>query len=54
VLLAIPAAGAVAGIVGMFLVVPALGVVAATWRPVLGLLAGRNGPIAVPAGDASG
>jgi predicted PurR-regulated permease PerM len=54
VLLAIPAAGAVAGIVGMFLVVPALGVVAATWRPVLGLLAGRNGPIAAPAGDASG
>jgi predicted PurR-regulated permease PerM len=41
VLLAIPAAGAVAGMVGMFIVVPALGVVAATWRPVLALLASR-------------
>jgi predicted PurR-regulated permease PerM len=35
VLLAIPAGGAVAGILGMFLVVPFLGVVAATWRTVL-------------------
>jgi predicted PurR-regulated permease PerM len=42
VLMAIPAAGAVAGIVGMFLVVPALGVVAATWRPVLALIAGAD------------
>ncbi len=40
VLLAIPAAGAVAGIMGMFMVVPAIGVVAATWRPVLALLGG--------------
>jgi predicted PurR-regulated permease PerM len=43
VLLAIPAAAAVAGIVGMFLVVPALGVVAATWRPVLRLLGDPDG-----------
>ncbi len=35
VLAAIPAGAAVAGIVGMFLVVPFLGVVAATWRTVL-------------------
>ncbi len=42
VLMAIPAAGAVAGIMGMFLVVPALGVVAATWRPVLALLGGTQ------------
>jgi putative heme transporter len=35
VLLAIPAGGAVAGIIGMFLVVPFLGVVATTWRLVL-------------------
>jgi predicted PurR-regulated permease PerM len=49
VLMAIPAAAAVAGMVGMFLVVPALGVVAATWRPVLALLAGavvRNDALA--------
>ncbi|MBX3031222.1 MAG: AI-2E family transporter [Chloroflexi bacterium] len=42
VLLAIPAAGAVAGIVGMFMVVPALGVVAVSWRPVMALLGGTG------------
>ena len=35
VLLAIPAGAAVAGMVGMFLVVPFLGVVAVTWRTLL-------------------
>ncbi|HET9084485.1 MAG TPA: AI-2E family transporter [Candidatus Limnocylindrales bacterium] len=35
VLLAIPAGGQIAGILGMFLIVPFLGVVAATWRLVL-------------------
>ena len=35
VLVAIPAGGALAGILGMFLVVPFLGVFAATWRTVL-------------------
>jgi predicted PurR-regulated permease PerM len=35
VLLAIPAGGQIAGIIGMFLVVPFLGVVATTWRTVL-------------------
>jgi predicted PurR-regulated permease PerM len=44
VLMAIPAAGAIAGILGMFLVVPALGVVAATWRPVLALIGGTDAP----------
>jgi putative heme transporter len=39
VLLAIPAGGAIAGILGMFLVVPAIGVVAATWRTVLSVMA---------------
>jgi len=48
VLLAIPAAGAVSGIVGMFLVVPALGVVAATWRPVLALLGSARPAVAAP------
>ena len=35
VLLAIPAGGQIAGILGMFLIVPFLGVVAVTWRLVL-------------------
>jgi putative heme transporter len=35
ILIAIPASSAVAGIMGMFLVVPVLGVIAATWRAVL-------------------
>jgi predicted PurR-regulated permease PerM len=35
VLLAIPAGGEIAGVIGMFLVVPFLGVVAASWRTIL-------------------
>ena len=42
VLMAIPAASAVGGIAGMFVVVPVLGVIAATWRTVLSLIAGRR------------
>jgi predicted PurR-regulated permease PerM len=38
VLVAIPAGAALAGILGMFLIVPALGVVAATWRTVLAVM----------------
>jgi predicted PurR-regulated permease PerM len=38
VLLAIPAGGELAGIVGMFLAVPFLGVVAATWRTILDVM----------------
>ncbi len=38
VLVAIPAGNAVAGVIGMFLVVPFLGVVAAVWRTVLRVL----------------
>jgi predicted PurR-regulated permease PerM len=38
VLVAIPAAASVAGMMGMFIVVPALGVVAATWRTVMAIL----------------
>ncbi len=41
VLVAIPAGAAVAGIPGMFIVVPAIGVVAATWRTVLGVIGQR-------------
>jgi len=41
VLVAIPAGSAIAGILGMFIVVPALGVVAATWRTATALL-GRS------------
>jgi hypothetical protein len=37
----------VAGILGMFLVVPAIGVVAATWRTLLAVVdeAGRQEPV---------
>lgn len=38
VLVAIPAAASVAGIMGMFIVVPVLGVIASTWRTVMALL----------------
>jgi predicted PurR-regulated permease PerM len=43
VLVAIPAGNAVAGVIGMFLVVPFLGVVAAVWRTVLRVL--DTGPV---------
>ena len=42
VLVAIPAGAAIAGILGMFLIVPALGVVAVTWRTLLALMARRD------------
>ncbi len=42
VLVAIPAGAAVAGILGMFIVVPALAVVAATWRTVLAVIGTRR------------
>ena len=45
VLLAIPAGAALAGIAGMFLVVPFIGVVATTWRT--GLLVLGDGPVPV-------
>ena len=41
VLMAIPAGAALAGIVGMFLVVPFIGVVATTWRTVLRVFGDR-------------
>jgi predicted PurR-regulated permease PerM len=44
VLVAIPAASAVAGVLGMFIVVPVLGVVATTWRTVLAVMAARRAP----------
>jgi predicted PurR-regulated permease PerM len=46
VLMAIPAASAVAGILGMFIVVPVLGVVAATWRTVMAIMAVRREAVA--------
>ncbi len=38
VLVAIPAGYSIAGILGMFIVVPAMAVVAATWRTVLAVI----------------
>jgi predicted PurR-regulated permease PerM len=50
VLAAIPAGNQIAGVVGMFLVVPFLGVVAAVWRTVLRVL--DTGPVeALPSAD---
>jgi putative heme transporter len=46
VLVAIPAGSAVAGMLGMFLVVPAIGVVAATWRTVLAIMGNDSMPVA--------
>ena len=60
VLVSIPAASAVAGILGMFIVVPAAGVVAATWRTVLAVMSSQDdgdeplpptAPVADPEGD---
>lgn len=42
VLVAIPAGSAIAGILGMFIVVPALGVVAVSWRTVLRVMSVRK------------
>jgi predicted PurR-regulated permease PerM len=54
VLLAIPAGGEVAGVVGMFLAVPLLGLIAASWRSVLQVLGDRPPTPSVATGsDAS-
>jgi predicted PurR-regulated permease PerM len=42
VLVGIPAGAAVAGILGMFMVVPVLGIVSATWRTVLAAMGARS------------
>jgi predicted PurR-regulated permease PerM len=47
VLLAIPAGGALAGIAGMFLIVPVLAVIQATWRSMVLVLGDE--PAAPPA-----
>jgi predicted PurR-regulated permease PerM len=59
VLLAIPAGGAVAGILGMFLAVPIIAVVSAVWRPIFAAITtpsassapGGAGPPGQAAGD---
>jgi predicted PurR-regulated permease PerM len=52
VLLAIPAGGALAGVAGMFLAVPLIGVVATTWRAILRVF-DRLPPERVDASEAS-
>ena len=51
VLVAIPAGNEIAGVIGMFLVVPFLGVFAAVWRTVLRVLdtSARSSPLQPPA-----
>ena len=48
VLVAIPAGAAIAGVLGMFFIVPALGVVAATWRTVLSVMGSPGAPLSAP------
>jgi predicted PurR-regulated permease PerM len=43
VLVAIPAGAAIAGILGMFVVVPVLGIISATWRTVLAAMGAPSG-----------
>jgi predicted PurR-regulated permease PerM len=53
ILLAIPAGNALGGILGMFLVVPILGVIATSWRSVLEIMGPPpNAQAEVPAGEA--
>ena len=52
VLLAIPAGGAIAGVIGMFLIVPFLGVIAVSWRTVL--KAAGEAPTVEPTGGPDG
>jgi predicted PurR-regulated permease PerM len=56
VLVAIPAGGAIAGMLGMFIVIPVIGVVAATWRTVLEILGsgGSATPAMAPSSAPSG
>ena len=54
VLLAIPAGAAIAGIPGMFIAVPAIGVVAAVWRPLLSVLGTRDNLEIPPRDDTAG
>jgi hypothetical protein len=44
VLVGIPAGAAIAGILGMFMVVPVLGIISATWRTVLDVMGSRSRP----------
>ncbi len=55
VLLAIPAGSTIAGVFGMFIVVPLIGVVVATWRTVLFILGDgpKDGVGMVPAGGSA-
>jgi len=54
VLVAIPAGSAIAGMLGMFIVIPLIGVVAASWRTVLAILGagGRAAPTPATSGEA--
>jgi hypothetical protein len=44
VLVGIPAGSAIAGILGMFMIVPVLGIISATWRTVLDVMGSRAAP----------
>jgi predicted PurR-regulated permease PerM len=44
VLVAIPAGAAIAGVLGMFFVVPVVGVIAVLWRPILAVMSAQARP----------
>jgi predicted PurR-regulated permease PerM len=51
VLIAIPAGGQLAGVLGMFLGVPILGIVATVWRSVLAVMSDRDTAIEIQGGN---
>ncbi len=50
VLISIPAGGQLAGIMGMFLAVPIIGIVAAVWRSLIGVMSDRQHAMALVGG----
>ena len=50
VLISIPAGGQLAGIMGMFLAVPIMGIVAAIWRSLIGVMSDREHALALVGG----
>ena len=50
VLICIPAGMQLAGVMGMFLAVPVLGIVAAVWRSLIGVMSDRAHALAIQGG----
>jgi hypothetical protein len=52
ILLAAPAGAAIGGLIGMFLIVPVIAIVGATWRPIVHLFDPDDGTQPAPATSA--